>query len=1724
MVKIESGLNDFSFQFLLECPNEQFLENAYLNLLNRMPDEIGLIHYAQRLQSGIPRQVILVEIWNTRLKQGGAVSKSTDMDKLVTRYRAVRRLAVGKMRWRLLPKFGKHIPDVSEFDWIAWARSYLSEAHVSAKNTPSRDDSLTRAENNASIDWPRISFDDFLALPDEAFLENAFRVLLGRKIDDAGMQQYLSALLDGQERLHILQDIYYSEEATSMRTFSDLDDVEDDSYLSAVYQRLLGRRPDWAAVQGYQPLIDNDQRRELLADLLSSSEYMQRHAPRANFESELEDALQQWSLAKSSQVFSDAAHDSYLHWIGQYERLSKHDRKCLVHRAKGWTESPLITVVIRTMELNLDYLIDAILSVCNQIYPHWQLVVAIPSTSDTKIETVLRVHSEADARIRIERLFSSENDLSEICSKVLEKVKDGYLLFMDSTDQIDEAALFWIAETLRNQPKCRLIYSDEDTISADGIRSNPYFKPDYNYELHLAQDLMGRTCVFELELLRSIGGFRPGCVAAEYWDISLRAVEKLELDQIVHIARVLYHQRAERTLPSEEIRLRVVQKHLQRKSITGKVVPAPDAPQYNRVVYERASHQPSVTIIIPTRDNADLLERCIASIRQKSSYQNYDILIVDNGSKTLETRNLLKKLSEEEDVRVECMDIPFNFAVLNNTAATKTSADLLCFLNDDTEILTSDWLEEMSSFATQKNVGIVGARLWYPDGRLQHGGVIIGMNGVSDHVFKGMERGETGYFGRAVLHQSYSAVTGACMLVLRKVFEQVGGFDESFEVTLNDIDLCLRVRDLGYRNVWTPYAELIHYESATRGTDKFSHKNAKSVHEIALFTAQWMDELYNDSAYNINLDLYSTDFSLAHPPRKTRYSYLSAVNLAKLEMSRIPALKEMWPQFTKALVYNQKDLILENDFVKKENYELKREKQESSFLINAIRNEVLQMSISKDGSGNDIISLDIMKYLDGLMHLSKNSPFYINGHKINFNENHEIVQDQKGILRGYSSIGQDPYFILQNSFLTPGWYRVYLSMNSDIKKFIAKIYFDYGFGFNEINTIILPVYSGSVLSRVFFISQNVHQIRFDPLEDEVFFEIESFRIEPLSENHAKAIMLHKISEQEQNLSSNLLNEHTAVMALSDSKDFHSAKKILIGYNECFVDNPSDISYDEWIENIESPGEPTPEIVNNVLESLSIKPLISIVMPTYNTPEIYLKACINSILAQSYPHWELCIADDCSTNSGVRQVLKEYENKDSRIKVVYRIQNGHISKATNSALELASGEYVALLDHDDKLTEHALYFMVLAINNNPDSQILYSDEDKIDHKDRRFDPHFKSDWNPDLLYSQNYISHLGLYSCELLKTIGGFRTGVEGSQDHDLFLRCLPFVHSSHIIHVPRILYHWRAAEGSTALASNEKNYASDAGIKALENYFTTNGPLGLRVENGLVPNAYHIIWPVPDAAPLVSLLMPTRDRKTITEIAVRSILEKTTYSNYEIIIIDNGSIETETLEWFSAIQKENSRVRVLRYDYPFNYSAINNFGVSQVSGSLIGLINNDIEVISPDWLTEMVSHALRADIGCVGAKLYYSNGTLQHGGVILGIGGVAGHSHKYFNKTDHGYFSRLKLVQNCSAVTAACLIVRKDIYEAVGGLDEKNLQVAFNDVDFCLKVRVAGYRNLWTPYAELFHHESISRGAEDSPEKQERFRKEVEFMQTKWGDLLKSDPYYNPNLTQDREDFSISST
>ncbi|MDR6423182.1 GT2 family glycosyltransferase [Paraburkholderia phenoliruptrix] len=562
----------------------------------------------------------------------------------------------------------------------------------------------------------------------------------------------------------------------------------------------------------------------------------------------------------------------------------------------------------------------------------------------------------------------------------------------------------------------------------------------------------------------------------------------------------------------------------------------------------------------------------------------------------------------------------------------------------------------------------------------------------------------------------------------------------------------------------------------------------------------------------------------------------------------------------------------------------------------------------------------------------------------------------------------------------------------------------------------------------------------------------------------------------------------------------------------FADRPpSDAVYGAWIERYDTFGDAEHEKAKAIMATFTRQPLISVVVPTYNSDPVFLEAMIQSVQDQVYPNWELCIADDASTQPQTAQILRKYMSLDDRIKVVFREVNGHISEASNSALSIATGEYVALLDHDDVLPAHALFSVVRYINKHPEARMFYSDEDKLTAEGKRTMPYFKCDWNPQLFLTQNMFSHLGVFETALIREAGGFRKGFEGSQDYDLALRCVEIAGHEKVVHIPHVLYHWRIAPGSTAGSRSEKPYALLAAIRALEEHLKRIHAEATVEQIFDEPAIMRVRYAVPHPAPKVSLIIPTRDGVDLLRQCIDSIFLRTIYPNYDIIVVDNGSVKEETLSYFAQISQK-ANVRILRDESSFNFSALNNRAAAIATGEYLCLLNNDIEVISPDWLNEMVGVASQPGNGAVGAALWYPDDTLQHGGVLMGLGGVAGHIHHKMKRGLFGYFGRAVVRQNLSAVTAACLVIRKSIYDEIGGLNEE-LAVAFNDVDFCLRVGEAGYRNVWTPHAELYHHESATRGSDMDPDKYDRFVKEVQWMENRWSGKLEYDPAYNPNLT-----------
>jgi len=716
------------------------------------------------------------------------------------------------------------------------------------------------------------------------------------------------------------------------------------------------------------------------------------------------------------------------------------------------------------------------------------------------------------------------------------------------------------------------------------------------------------------------------------------------------------------------------------------------------------------------------------------------------------------------------------------------------------------------------------------------------------------------------------------------------------------------------------------------------------------------------------------------------------------------------------------------------------------------------------------------------------------------------------------ALGDDPKFSMKwgSARFKSGWYYLEAALTRHTGNRVARLYFNLGKGAGDTSFVPIPSNRRGSIREVFYLPEGVSALYWSPCQSTGRFTQSNLIIHRITwvESYCRRLARVLFDRHRQN-QRHLLDDSTKI-AWPDI--FLNLQSAYLRGAESRLTRYASIDYEDFIHLNDTLTEADIQAIAKQIPSLPNKPLISIVMPVFNPPADYLRQALDSVIAQLYPHWELCIADDASTQSEARQILEHYRQTDSRIRVSCRNTNGHICRASNTALEMATGEYIALMDQDDLIPPHAFYHVAVEINRFPDADLVYTDEDKIDETGGRYDPYFKSDWNPDLFYSQNMVSHLGVYRTHLVRELGGFRPGFEGSQDYDLALRCASRISPENVRHIPRVLYHWRAHVASTALTLDNKDYAHQAGLRALKEHLLT---LGAIAEDGPYRGTYHARFPIPTPAPLVSLIIPTRDRVDILRVCIESIRTKTLYPNWEILLVNNQSREPATLAYFEEM-KRDPRIRLLHYDAPFNYSAINNFAASKAHGVILGFINNDVEVIAKDWLEEMVAHAVRPDIGAVGARLLYPDGRVQHAGVILGVGGVANHAHLYLDQDAPGYFGRARLTQNFSAVTGACLLIRKELFVEVGMFDEVNLPVAFNDVDLCLRIRRFGLRNVYCPQAELYHHESLSRGAEDTSAKRARAKQEIRYMENTWNSHLNGDPYYNPNLATQKLDFSIS--
>lgn len=675
--------------------------------------------------------------------------------------------------------------------------------------------------------------------------------------------------------------------------------------------------------------------------------------------------------------------------------------------------------------------------------------------------------------------------------------------------------------------------------------------------------------------------------------------------------------------------------------------------------------------------------------------------------------------------------------------------------------------------------------------------------------------------------------------------------------------------------------------------------------------------------------------------------------------------------------------------------------------------------------------------------------------------------------------------------------------------YCARLYYDLGAGFTEEQCFDIPASGRDEIDELICLPAGIRRMRWSPLGATGEFELSPLSLSRISawernwhmvRRVMSMILLHPARKRK------LINLSFLGMLADLQGSYQAAGKL-----RAHARAPH---YQGWIGHFDAPGIPGYRHLKKHIPEMAARPKISLVLSVQAGSTQHLSATIESVRAQIYPHWELCIVAAADCDPAMQEILESFARNDARISVEFT----QAYRVDAAAME-AGGDYLGILGERDLLAQWALYCIAAEAAACPDAALLYSDEDSIDAAGVRFAPNFKPDWNPQLLRSQNYLGGLCVFRADAASAAGGFQGRFDAAGSYNMALRVSEAATARQIRHLPRVLYHRRALRNGTAPEQVDKA-SHEAGRQMLEMHLARNGiqgeVLGIPMAGG-----YRIRYAVPAAAPLVSIIIPTRDGLGWLRRCIESIRGLSSYPHYEIMVVDNQSADPDMLDYLDTLATGGGAI-VLRYDQPFNYPAINNFAVRHARGKVLCLLNDDTEIITPEWLEEMLGLLHQKDVGVVGAKLLYPDGTVQHGGDLVGVGGVASHAHAFLRRDDPGYQGRALLAQDMSAVTGACLMVWKSLYETLAGLDERHLPVAFNDVDFCLRVREAGYRVVWTPHAELYHRESVSRGKDRSAEKARRNRREVAYMRKRWKHALRHDPFYNPNLSQERPDFSLS--
>jgi GT2 family glycosyltransferase len=1283
---------------------------------------------------------------------------------------------------------------------------------------------------------------------------------------------------------------------------------------------------------------------------------------------------------------------------------------------------PRITLLLPIGTSDTARIRASIASVLDQTETRWQLLLlggaAATSPYDLPVDS------------RIERCAGDGVGRAGALNAGVSTADGTFVAVIEAGDQLAPDALRVMGREAERL-QADILYSDEETLPEAGPPGSTFAKPDWSPELLLSFPYTGRLCLMRCELVRSLGGWRERTAAAEDYALVLAASRAGAT--IRRVDRTLYRRGGTHiaavcgSLAAIEARRAALDEHLAALQDPARAV-ADHGPAAVRV-RSPIAETPLVSIIIATRDRITLLDQCIQSIVAKTSYPAFEIVIVDNDSAEAESR----KYFADSPHHVVPAPGPFNFSAINNVGARAARGEYLLFLNNDTEVISPDWIESMLEWAARPGIGCVGAKLLFADGRIQHAGVTL-HDGSAFHPGYGQRPNDTTWL-ESELVRNVSAVTAACLLVRRSTFAEVGGFDESFPVAYNDVDFCVRIMARGYRNVYTPYAVLFHYESSSR------------VAGVELSENEHLQKVVGDLLW---ADPYC--------PANQRLTPGAAGLLHKTSSRRRGRFRRaaMRAQDVLAAVRWQRTSLKGADVIPAAEHSHAAADMEPSEAVKWL----------------DSVEIDGERRIALFMHPVASRTFSI-------------------------AAARPSRFVAWLALLPDAWAR-----NSGGVRFEASVRIGGGTP-RSFRWVINPGRRASH-RRWRRVSVPLPAAGDRPIE----LTLETTLPPGAAPAHAWAIWGDPTILERKDTSAIVRRQIGVMRSIGLAGTLRRYARILRG-------RPINAEvYDSWFRQHRKAALSVDH--SRTIDAFAHRPRISLITPVFNTEPQWLERLVRSVQAQTYPDWELCLADDGSTRDETRATL-EGLIADARIKVVRLPANAGISAASNAALAIATGDFAGLLDHDDELAPDALIEVVTLLNAHPDADIVYTDEDKLEFDGTHVEPYFKPDWSPEYLRSTMYIGHLTVYRRSLIERVGGFRSDFDGSQDYDLALRAT--AQTTRIHHIPKVLYHWRKTPGSAAGNTAAKPWGLDAARRALADHVSTL-PIPATVEDqpghGFWRVRYQIL-----GNPLVSVVIPTDGRIVQTRQGnrdllwhcIRSIAQRTAYRNYELLIADNGRLSPQVRALLSEVPH---RRLVYEMTHPFNFAAKLNFAARHAHGEHLLLLNDDTEVIDDEWMSAMLEFSQQPEIGVVGGKLFYPDGRIQHVGVVLGIGGGACHVLAGQAGDSPGYFGSALVIRNYSAVTGACCMTRRAVFEEVGGFDER-FALDFNDVDYCLRVGARGYRVVGTPFARLYHYEGASFGSREHVVNPA----EVKALSDRWSTVIEADPFYNPNLTRSGLDYSL---